>query len=203
MAVSGPSSGPSSGPNCGAISGEASGASVNRRGALGSAAIGSAATAAWALLAAAGTVATPLAANAVGPVNMELTGVTYEAAECPAALKAGRIGGAFGGAASKEVTQQCVKVSATALNPTKAALKECAVFGFVLDEQVGPRRASLPPLKETQPVYEISVQISVACFQPPPLCLSIPLNVRTTRTHTVSLFCFLLYYSPRGRPARR
>jgi hypothetical protein len=127
----------------------------------------------------------PLAADAVGPVNMELTGVTYEAAECPAALKAGRIGGAFGGAASKEVTQQCVKVSATALNPTKAALKECAVFGFVLDEQVGgggwgcvgwSSQDPPPPLKETWPVCEISVRISSGLL-PAPASVSLFLSM--------------------------
>lgn len=126
------------------ISGEAGGSSsLSRRSALGRAAAGSA-TAAWAALAAGSA---PPAAQAVGPVNMELKDLTYETAECPPSLKAGRIGGAFGGGASKEVTQQCVKVTATAINPTKSPLKECAVFGFVLDEAVSgsePCWLSLP-----------------------------------------------------------
>ena len=121
-------------------SGEAdSRVSISRRSALGRAAAGSA-TAAWAALAAGSA---PQVAQAVGPVNMELNDWTYETAECPPALKAGRIGGAFGGAASKEVTQQCVKVTATAINPTKSPLKECAVFGFVLDEAVSRVGASV------------------------------------------------------------
>ncbi len=67
---------------------------------------------------------------------MSMVGATYEATECPAELKAGRIGGAFGGSASKQVTQQCVKVTAEITNPAKQTLKDVAVFGFVLDEQV-------------------------------------------------------------------
>jgi hypothetical protein len=85
---------------------------------------------------------------------MELSDVQYDAAECPPDLKAGRIGGAFGGTASKEVSQQCVKVSCRVNNPTDKPLKDVAVFGFVLDEKVcwraraeegGGRRQSSPP----------------------------------------------------------
>jgi hypothetical protein len=67
---------------------------------------------------------------------MALENLTYEATECPPELKAGRIGGAFGGTASKEVNQQCVKVQATITNPNKSVLNDVAVFGFVLDDQV-------------------------------------------------------------------
>ncbi len=67
---------------------------------------------------------------------MELSDISYDATTCPPELKAGRIGGAFGGSASKEVTQQCVRISATMTNPTKAPLVNVAVFGFVLDELV-------------------------------------------------------------------
>lgn len=76
-------------------------------------------------------------AEAVGPVNMELSDVEYEAVECPPSLKAGRIGGAFGGSASREVLQQCVKVTCSVTNPTKKSLIDAAVFGFVLDPITG------------------------------------------------------------------
>jgi len=76
-------------------------------------------------------------ASAIGPVSMELSNIQYEADTCPPELKAGRIGGSFGGTVSKEVTQQCVKCTATLTNPTKNTLKDIAVFGFVLDEQAG------------------------------------------------------------------
>lgn len=68
---------------------------------------------------------------------MELTDVAYEAVTCPPDLAAGRIGGALGTASRKEIVQQCVRVTATATNPTKQALENVAVFGFVIDEQAG------------------------------------------------------------------
>ena len=97
---------------------------IDRRQALG---LGAAVTLA--------SISNPNNAAAVGPISMELSDIKYSSTECPPDLKAGRIGGAFGGAVSKEVQQQCVKVTATAENPSKSPLKNVAVFGFVLDEQ--------------------------------------------------------------------
>jgi len=102
-------------------------AGLNRRQALGAAT----ATLASSFLARANV------ASAIGPVSMELSNIEYAADTCPPELKAGRIGGSFGGTVTKEVTQQCVRVTATMTNPTKAPIKDIAVFGFVLDEQAG------------------------------------------------------------------
>ena len=104
---------------------EAGDSSLSRRQALGSVAA---------------TLASPLfveVADAIGPVSMDLSDITYAAVECPPQLKAGRVGGAFGGSASKGVLQQCLEVTATAYNPGKKPLVDAAVFGFVLNKEDG------------------------------------------------------------------
>ena len=80
-----------------------------------------------------------LLAQAVGPVNLELDSIQYEETECPPELKAGRIGGAYGGSAAKNVEQACVKVKATVTNDGRGAkpLSRVAVFGFVIDPVTG------------------------------------------------------------------
>jgi hypothetical protein len=68
-------------------------------------------------------------------LTIELSNVQYAPADCPPGLDS-RIGGAFGGSVTKQVTQQCVKVSAHAKNPGKSPLSDVSVFGFVIDEEV-------------------------------------------------------------------
>lgn len=88
-----------------------------------------------AITAAAGTAA-PV--GAIGPVSMDLDGITYQVLdECPPSLKEGRIGGSLGAGARQSVTQSCVNVKCTVTNPTKKPLKDTAVFGFVVDEASG------------------------------------------------------------------
>lgn len=96
-----------------------------------------ASAAAAALLAATVSVAGPLEASAVGPVSMELQGITYSPVECPANLKEGRIGGSLTSGTRKDVFQQCINVKATTTNPSKKKIKDAGVFGFVSDEAAG------------------------------------------------------------------
>lgn len=123
-----------------AVSGEEEGgdegANLGRRGAL---ARGVAAAAGAALALAAPLAGSPSPAVAIGPVNLDLDGLQYEETVCPPELAAGRIGGAFGGSAAKNVEQACVKVTATVDNSGRGAkpLNQVAVFGFVVDPITG------------------------------------------------------------------
>lgn len=57
-------------------------------------------------------------ASAIGPVTMEFDDIKYEPVECPKNF-GGKIGGSFGGSASRDVKQQCIQMTATVTNPTK------------------------------------------------------------------------------------
>ncbi|KAJ1625983.1 hypothetical protein T492DRAFT_1036018 [Pavlovales sp. CCMP2436] len=77
----------------------------------------------------------PQTAEAIGPINVELTIKEYVEVTCPPELAAGRIGGSLGAAASKGVKQRCIRVVVTGLNPSKVGLVDSAVFGRVFNDQ--------------------------------------------------------------------
>ena len=108
----------------------AAAAPLDRRTALGQAGAAGAAVIGMSL---------PRDAEAIGPVNLDLENLKYSEVECPPDLAAGRIGGAFGGTAAKNVNQACVKVTATVQNSGRGAkkLSQVAVFGFVVDPVLG------------------------------------------------------------------